>query len=214
MRGGHCVRHWSSTQTTVALSSGEAELGGIAKGLSQGLGLRSIAEDLGLKLHLRLSTDVTAAIGMCRRLGVGKVRHLDTALLWVQEKVRNGEVEVTKIPGPENPGDALTKYLQAPDLRAHVARMNLVVEEGRASSAPQLTTMLQESLTATKVTLQNERAIVKAMRQQRQAAEQMACSMYCSYPYITCRQCGSMQQRSIDTCGVCESDLMQNRKPT
>ena len=33
LRGAHCLRHWSSTQPTVALSSGEAELGGNSKGL-------------------------------------------------------------------------------------------------------------------------------------------------------------------------------------
>ena len=50
MRGGHCLRHWSSTQTTVALSLSEAELGGIAKGMSHGLGLSSVALDLGVYL--------------------------------------------------------------------------------------------------------------------------------------------------------------------
>ena len=32
LRGGHCIRHWAKTQTTTALSSGEAELSGIAQG--------------------------------------------------------------------------------------------------------------------------------------------------------------------------------------
>ena len=62
MRGGHCIRHWSSTQTTIALSSGEAELGGIAKGVSHGLGLQSIATDLGIRLGLVLRTGATAAM--------------------------------------------------------------------------------------------------------------------------------------------------------
>ena len=70
MRGGHCLRHWSSTQSTVALSSGEAELGGIAKGMSHGIGLRSVAQDLGISLKLRLRTDATAAMEMAKRLGL------------------------------------------------------------------------------------------------------------------------------------------------
>ena len=32
MRGGHLLKHWSTTQQTVALSSGEAELKGIENG--------------------------------------------------------------------------------------------------------------------------------------------------------------------------------------
>ena len=84
MRGSHCIRHWSTTQATLALSSGEAELTGIAKGIAQAIGLRSIASDLGIQFSLKVRTDATAAMGMSRRLGVGKVRHLDTSLLWIQ----------------------------------------------------------------------------------------------------------------------------------
>ena len=46
MRGNHCIKHWSTTQSTVALSSGEAELGGICRGASIGLCLQSLALDL------------------------------------------------------------------------------------------------------------------------------------------------------------------------
>ena len=146
MRGTHCLRHWSSTQPTVALSSGEAKLGGIAKGLSQGIGLRSVAADLGIGLSLELCTDATAAIGMSRQLGVGNIRHLDTSLLWVQQQVRNGDCILRKVPGVENPGDAMTKHLPGPDLRAHLERMGLELQEGRPATAPQLTTQVARSL--------------------------------------------------------------------
>ena len=59
MRGTHCLRHWSSTQPTIALSSGEAELGGISKGMSHAMGLRSIVADLGITLTLNIKTDAT-----------------------------------------------------------------------------------------------------------------------------------------------------------
>ena len=36
--GSHAVKHWSNTQTTVCLSSGEAELRGIGDGLAQAIG--------------------------------------------------------------------------------------------------------------------------------------------------------------------------------
>ena len=52
MRGNHLVKHWALTQTTVALSSAEAELGGICKGTSISMGLRSVAKDLGLDWNL------------------------------------------------------------------------------------------------------------------------------------------------------------------
>eukprot|EP00969_Alexandrium_andersonii_P100904 4451240-Alexandrium_andersonii.AAC.1 len=41
----HAIKHWSTTQKTIALSSGEAELAGIVKGAAEGLGRAAIAQD-------------------------------------------------------------------------------------------------------------------------------------------------------------------------
>ena len=60
MHGGHLVKHWAKTQTTVCLSSGEAELRGIGDGLAQAIGLQSIARDLGLKWDINMYTDAAA----------------------------------------------------------------------------------------------------------------------------------------------------------
>ena len=81
MRGRHPIKHWSITRPTIALSSGEAELGGICRGASIALGLQSLAHDLGIPLKLDLHTDATAAIGICRRRGLGKVRHLHVSAI-------------------------------------------------------------------------------------------------------------------------------------
>ena len=86
MRGTHCLKHWSTTQPTIALSSGEAELGGLCKGAANGIGLRSVARDLGIALSLRVRSDATAALGIARRLGIRKICHPDTSLLWIQQK--------------------------------------------------------------------------------------------------------------------------------
>ena len=50
----------------------------------------------------------------------------------------SGEVPVEKLPGVENPADALTKHLAGPALRDRLKRMNVVAEKGRAESAPTL----------------------------------------------------------------------------
>ena len=42
MVGTGCIKHYSKTQTTIELSSGEAELNGIGAGIAQGLGIQSI----------------------------------------------------------------------------------------------------------------------------------------------------------------------------
>ena len=78
MLGRHTIKHWSSTMPSVALSSGEAEFYGVVRGAGQGLGYQSLIGDLGLSLPLRMWTDSSAAIGICSRQGLGKLRHLDT----------------------------------------------------------------------------------------------------------------------------------------
>ena len=138
MRGCHLVKHWSSTQTTVALSSAEAELTGICRGATQGLGLQSLAADLGISLHLDVHTDSIAAIGICRRRGLGKVRHLATADLWVQDRLKKKDFSLHKVLGADHPSDILTKHVDRVLLERHLQSVNLRYETGRAASAPKI----------------------------------------------------------------------------
>ena len=108
--GTHAVKSWSSTQTSVALSSGEAEFNGVVRGAGVGLGYQSLLRDLGVNVGLRVWTDSSAAIGICTRQGLGKLRHLDTHTLWIQHAVRLGRVDLRKVDGEVNPADLLTKH--------------------------------------------------------------------------------------------------------
>ena len=50
-------------------------------------------QDLGVQESVVMFTDSSAALGTASRMGLGKVRHIEVAQLWVQEKVRQGEVK-------------------------------------------------------------------------------------------------------------------------
>ena len=67
MVGSHLIKAWSSTQTSVALSSGEAELYSIVKGATLSKGMMSLALDFGMKLRTHLQMDSIAAIGSVSR---------------------------------------------------------------------------------------------------------------------------------------------------
>ena len=136
--GAHPIKHWSLTQTTIALSSGEAELSGICRGASIALGLQSLAADLGINLQLEILTDATAAIGICRRRGLGKIRHLHVSDLWVQDRLKCGDFKLTKVAGVDNPADLLTKHVTRDIMIRHMTFMGLKPEGGRATSAPTL----------------------------------------------------------------------------
>ena len=139
MRGGHLLNHWSSTQQTVALSSGEAELKGIVKGVAEGIGMHNIAKDLSIYYDVHLYTDSSVAMGMVARKGMGKVRHIEVSELWIQDAVRNKVLTVNKAKGDDNPADILTKYIEQGKIHQHCHGMRLVPEGGRPDSAPATT---------------------------------------------------------------------------
>ena len=139
MLGRHVIRTWSSTQPSVTLSSGEAEFYGLVKAAGAGLGHQSIMEDFGLKTPVRVWTDSSAALGISTRSGLGKLRHLETHTLWVQEKVRTGAIEVRKVRGDVNPADLFTKHLPSKEkIHQLVKLFGCEYRTGRSTAAPLL----------------------------------------------------------------------------
>ena len=139
MLGRHVIRTWSSTQPSVTLSSGEAEFYGLVKAAGAGLGHQSIMKDFGLKTPVRVWTDSSAALGISTRSGLGKLRHLETHTLWVQEKVRTGAIEVRKVRGDVNPADLFTKHLPSKDkIHQLVKLFGCEYRTGRSTAAPLL----------------------------------------------------------------------------
>ena len=139
MLGRHAMKHWSSTQTSISLSSGEAEFAGVIRGAGQGLGYQALLKDLGVQLPVRVWTDSSAAIGICSRQGLGKLRHLDTHTLWVQQAVRTGRIDLRKVAGERNPADLLTKHsISQQKLEELVTLYGCRYTDGRAASAPQV----------------------------------------------------------------------------
>jgi hypothetical protein len=138
MLGNHQIKHWSTTQGVIALSSAEAELYGIVKATVQGMGLQSVARDLGEEITMDVHTDSSAAMGVCNRNGIGKVRHLDTNLLWVQDKVKQGALKINKVQGERNPADLFTKHLDSSKMLEHLGATGCVICAGRAESAPRI----------------------------------------------------------------------------
>ncbi len=136
MLGTHLLKHWASTQKNITLSSGEAELGAVVRGFSEALGIQSVARDLGVELQPEVHADSSAAIGICRRSGIGKVRHLAVAQLWVQELVHSRACRLYKVLGTENPADLMTKPLARAEIDGHLGRLGLSRATGRAETAP------------------------------------------------------------------------------
>ena len=142
--GWHCVKTWSSTQATVALSSGESELYSLTKGASQAIGMLALAVDLGVVLDARLHTDASATIGIVQRQGLGKLRHIGVQYLWLQERVRDGTLVVKKVPGTDDPADLMTKHLAAIDVERHTEFLSFERYQNRAGAAPMLSVVVNK----------------------------------------------------------------------
>ena len=57
--------------------------------------------------------DATAGIAIGNRRGLGRVKHVDTVFLWVQEKVTDGNMTTGKKDTSEMLADFLTKNVDA-----------------------------------------------------------------------------------------------------
>ena len=111
MKGKHFIKAWSRNQNIVALSSAESEFHATVKAAVEGIGIITMAESFGEKYKIRMHVDASAALGVIQRKGVGKLRHLHTGALWIQELQLRNVVAFQKIHGPLNPADLMTKHL-------------------------------------------------------------------------------------------------------
>ena len=96
-------------QAVIALVSTESEFHGLTTAASESLGGRFFAVDLGLKLGLSTSMDALAGAASSTRRGIGRVKHLATLFLWVQDFVTRGDVKITKLNTSVNVSNILTK---------------------------------------------------------------------------------------------------------
>ena len=84
---------------------------------------------------MRVWTDSTVSMCICGRRGLGKLRHVDTKTLWLQQAARTKRVEIRKVAGLVNPADLLTKFsLSRGRILELVRLLGCRFEDGRPAS--------------------------------------------------------------------------------
>ena len=136
--GSHVLKTWASTHSVIALSVGEAEYYAIVRGASQALGLQSLLQEMGYKTGVTVRTDSASAKGMSSRVGLGKTRHVAVNMLWIQQRVKRGDIEIHKIPGLTTPADLFTKYLPGPRISELSDKIAQERRDGRHELAPKI----------------------------------------------------------------------------
>ena len=115
---GNMVHFQSKRQRSVSLSSCESETIAAVSIMSEGIFLQKlIARISGIEPEVRLYIDSSSSRQLISRKGLGKARHLDVSLLWIQ-KMKN--VLVKAIKGVDNPADLGTKALSRDKIRKYL----------------------------------------------------------------------------------------------
>ena len=138
MAGRHLIKTYSKTQANIALSSAESEFYATMKASQETIGLISLAREFSMSLKARVMVDASAALGVAQRMGVGKIRHLQTGALWIQELELRKQLSLNKIPGADNVSDLMTKNVSREILERHVKGLSGTFTDGRAQKAVQL----------------------------------------------------------------------------
>ena len=89
-----------------------------------------------IKADLVIKSDAVAAIGIVKRQGLGRVRHLAVADLWVQQRAKQKEVFYKKLEGTKNTSDMLTKPVDRETLQGHMERLGFEFRSGRHVCTP------------------------------------------------------------------------------
>ena len=132
------IECWSSTQKSITLSSAEAELVAAVKTYTGLIGVTQLMKDWGKDTEGEVFVDSSAAMGVVHRKGNGKLRHVRVGLLWIQEKQEEGELDVKKILGDDNPADLLTKNVPAAKVEQFMELIGREFKQGRAEVSVEL----------------------------------------------------------------------------
>ena len=87
---------------------------------------------------------VAAALGFISRRGLGKVRHLDTSQLWIQQVAATKGLEFNKVSGAANPAHLMTKELPAIEINKCVDKIGAQFMEAR----PEIAARIAEDIVA------------------------------------------------------------------
>ena len=124
MRGGHCPKVWTKKQQVVSLSSAESELYAAVKTALEGLGVQSVAKDLGILCGLNLHLDASTTMGLVNRRG----KSVDT------EASKSGRFVTKKVGTSVNPADLMTKPLPKPEIEQLMSLMGYEFVKGETGA--------------------------------------------------------------------------------
>ena len=120
---------WKSTlQSTVALSTTEAEYMAVTEAVKEAIWLQGLLGELGVQqMHIKVHCDSQSAIHLAKnQVYHARTKHIDVRYHFVREVLEEGGVEIQKIHTTENPADMLTKTVPVVKLHHCMSLTNIV----------------------------------------------------------------------------------------
>ena len=146
MLNGVVIHSTSRSQKCISLSSTEAEWYAASSSTCDGLYLQHIVEfltdDNCDRLHLY--TDNSAVRMLSLKCGVGRLRHIKGRMLWLQEKMANGELEIKQVQTAWNVADLNTKGLSRDRFLGLLFMLGFVNEKGNGVGEYEYSRMLHK----------------------------------------------------------------------
>ena len=105
---------WKSTlQSTVALSTTEAEYMAVTEAVKEAIWLQGMAKTLGLvQEHINVYCDSQSAIHLAKnQVYHARTKHIDVRFHFVREIIEEGKICLQKIKTADNPADMMTKVV-------------------------------------------------------------------------------------------------------
>ena len=86
----------------------------------------SLLRDLGYEKKPVLAIDAKATEHIVHRQGIGKLKHIDVAYLWIQDEIRSHRLRVRRVRSEDNVADLGTKPLSTAVIAKHCLTMGYV----------------------------------------------------------------------------------------
>ena len=138
MLGTHCVKHCCNLWTQIGLSRAENEYYAICGTSATGIGIQARLHDWNITMELRVMTDSSSAKAFASKRGLGKMKHIQTRYLWIQERLALKHFVLDKVGTLLKGADVLTKQRSAKEMHKHLAAIRHMMTDGRAKTAKRM----------------------------------------------------------------------------
>ena len=124
---------WRSTlQSTVALSTTEAEYMAVTEAFKEAIWLHGLINDLGIsQKHIRVFYDSQSAICLAKNsIHHAHTKHIDVRFHFVREILNEGDILLKKISTADNPADMMTKVVSGIKFQHCLDLINIFPQHG------------------------------------------------------------------------------------